>query len=182
MTTAERWLNSGTERAVEIPWLLRTISAYPALDVGSHESVYLHDLGGPVDGIDVRPAPEGQPLRQFFHADIRTWQAPEKYPTIIALSTIEHIGLEFAPYGTLADDEDGDRHAIEGCMRNLTADGSFLLTVPFGHTYEHRGWYRRYDGTSLNELLDGYLIYNATYQIEPRWDVGGVACVTVKHR
>lgn len=177
MTTA-RWLECGTERSVEIPWLLRTIEHYPALDVGSHESVYLHDLGGPIDGIDVRPAPDGQPLRQFFQGDIRTWQAPEKYPTIIAVSTIEHIGLEFAPYGTLADDEDGDRNALIGCMRNLAPGGVLLLTVPFGDTHEHRDWYRRYNWDSLSALLTGFF-WHSELVLNSSWQVGGCALVKV---
>lgn len=175
----------GNERDCELPWLLNQAAdlTYPVLDVGSHESTYLHALSehGPVDGIDIRQAPGGQPLRQHFQADIRTWQAPEKYPTVVALSTIEHIGLAFDPYGTEADDPSyGDRRALEGCMRALADDGVLLLTVPYG-VDEDRGWYRVYDEERLIVLLDGYR-WRAAYRSDPSWEVGGVVLAEVRHR
>jgi len=99
-----------------------------------------------------------------------------KYATVIALSTIEHIGLTCEGYGTTADDPEGDRKAIEGCMRALKPGGTLLLTVPFGKS-ENRGWYRIYDDESLDRLLDG-IDYNAEYHSDPAWAVGGVALVT----
>lgn len=175
------WVGCGNEREDEIPWLLSRPIMFPALDVGCTESVYLDRLVGPVDGIDVRAPRPHHAMREQFQADIRTWLAPQRYPSIIALSTLEHVGLEFAPYGTLADDVDkGDREALEGCMRNLTDDGVLYLTVPLGPEHENRGWYRRYSPDTLRELLRDYrATIEARY--EPAWDVGGVAMCEVRH-
>lgn len=176
--TVSNWSDLPTERSVEIPWLLAQDVIRPALDVGCNESAYLRhysDALTPLDGIDIRYQQRGG-LETFFCADIRTWEAPQKYATVIALSTIEHIGM--ACYGMEANDvEHGDRRAVEGCMRALRPGGKLLMTVPFGDTFEDRGWFRRYDQGHLDALLDGYL-YDVEYRHDPTWDVGGVALVT----
>lgn len=163
------------ERDVEIPWTLANVTCGPVLDVGCHDSTYLADLPGPVDGIDVRPT-HNPALRDTYCADIRTWDCGNKYPFVLAVSTVEHIGLAFEPYGTEADDPDGDIHAIAGMRRALAPGGTLLVTVPFG-TPEHRGWYRRYDHTGLCRLMEG-LDWSAEYYHDPTWEVGGVALIT----
>ena len=177
------WALIPNERSVELPWLVDQTIAFPALDVGCNESVYLRhyqDAMTPLDGIDVRPQSRGG-LNTFYQADIRTWDAPQKYGTVIALSTIEHIGLHVDGYGTSADDvEDGDRKAIEGCMRALRPGGTLLLTVPYGKD-ENRGWYRIYSKVGLERLLAGYE-WDADYHLNDSWDVGGVALIKVWHR
>lgn len=176
--SVSNWASLPTERSVEIPWLLSQNVVRPALDVGCNESAYLRhysDALAPLDGIDVRYQQRGG-LETFFCADIRTWEAPQKYATVIALSTIEHIGL--ACYGYEADDvEYGDRRAVEGCMRALRPEGRLLMTVPFGDTFENRGWYRVYSPEALDILLDGFS-YQVETRFDPTWDVGGVALVT----
>jgi SAM-dependent methyltransferase len=132
----------------------------------------------PLDGIDIRPQTRGG-LADFYLGDIRTWVAPHPYATVIALSTLEHIGLACEGYGTEADDEaEGDRRAVEGCMRALKPGGTLLLTVPFGPKAENRGWYRVYDQAALEDLVDGWE-FSAEYHLNPEWAVGGVALVTV---
>ncbi len=177
------WSQVPNERSKEIPWLLGQTLTFPALDVGSNESSYLRhyaDAMTPLDGIDIRPQTRGG-LRDFHQADIRTWEAPQKYATVIALSTLEHVGLECEGYGTKADDEaEGDRRAVEGCMRALRSGGKMLLTVPYGPA-ENRGWYRVYSKPGLERLLAGYE-WSAEFHENPAWDVGGVALITVRHK
>lgn len=172
------WDRYRNERDYEIPWLLAQQITGPVLDVGCHDSTYLADLPGPVDGIDVRGG-SNPALRQVFTADIRTWQAPERYPTIVALSTIEHIGLHFDPYGTTADDEDGDLNAIDGMTRALAPGGVMLITVPYNHQPEHRGWYRLYSRQGLDVLLNN-LDWTAEYHYNAAWEVGGVALIVAR--
>lgn len=167
-----------SERSVEVPWVRDSVTHFPVLDVGCVESTYHEMLNGPVDGLDVRPI-TSTVLRNTYQADIRTWQAPELYPTVLAVSSLEHVGLDCRSYGTEADDPNGDRHAVEGCMRALAPDGVMLLTVPFGERSDH-GWYRRYDMPRLQSLLDGYDI-TVTTHLNPEWAVGGVALVEVRH-
>lgn len=177
------WALLPNERSKEIPWLLTQTINFPALDVGCNESVYLRhysDAMTPLDGIDVRPQTRGG-LNNFFCADIRTWDPPQKYATVIALSTIEHIGLHVEGYGTEADDvEGGDRKAIEGCMRALKPGGTMLLTVPYG-VDDNRGWFRVYSKVGLERLLAGYE-WDAEYHLNDTWAVGGVALIKVRHR
>jgi SAM-dependent methyltransferase len=181
MTVREDYAHLTSERSVELPWLLERTLTFPALDVGCHESVYLHhyaDALTPLDGIDIRPQTRNG-LRNFYQDDIRTWEAPMKYATVIALSTIEHIGLANTDYGCGDDDMGGgDRAALEGCMRALRPGGVLLLTVPFGDTHENRGWYRRYNARSLTALLDGFKAVNEFHH-NPEWGVGGVALCQV---
>lgn len=103
------------------------------------------------------------------------------YATVIALSTIEHIGLACEGYGTDADDvELGDRRAVEGCMRALRPGGRMLLTVPYGFQAENRDWYRVYSAQTLNRLLEGFP-YTKDVRFNPAWQVGGVGlCVVTK--
>lgn len=143
-----------SERAAEIPWAIANTIG-PALDVGCAESTYLDNLPGPVDGIDVRdPKRTMTALRRFYKGDICTYPMPRRYATVLAVSTIEHIGLACRAYGTAADDPDGDRHALEGCLAATAAGGQVLLSVPFGKP-AHHGWFRQYDLARLKALLDG---------------------------
>lgn len=166
-----------TERSVEVPWAIANAQP-PTLDVGCAESDYLADLAGPVDGIDVRPA--DMPLDVFFEGDIRTIELPTRYRTVLAISTIEHIGLAHGPYGTTADDpEHGDRRAVEGCMRHVADSGQLLMSVPYNYgAGENRGWYRVYSHDSLCRLLDGF-DWDLEVHMNDQWTVGGVALVTV---
>ena len=168
-----------TERDVEVPWAVAN-AIPPILDVGCAESDYLADLPGPVDGIDVRSMhPFDKPaLRNFFHGDIRTAHLPHRYRTVLAVSTIEHVGLAHRAYGTDADDPlCGDRRAVEGCINALRPGGRLLMSVPYG-TAEHRGWYRVYDERTLAGLLVGF-DWHAEYHRDAAWPVAGVALVTV---
>jgi len=163
-----------SEREVQIPWSFAHARP-PCLDVGCAESSYLAYLPAPADGIDSR-ACNGLPLRQCFQGDIRTFTFPEKYRTVLAVSTLEHVGL--AVYGHDDDDVDnGDRAALEGCVNAVEPGGQVLLTVPFGEAGNF-GWWRRYNLAGLRALLDGY-VWSATYRTDPGWEVKGVALVTV---
>jgi hypothetical protein len=143
-----------SERNAEIPWAISN-TVGPVLDVGCAESTYIDNLPGPVDGIDVRvPKRTMTALRRFYQGDICTYPIPRRYATVLAVSTIEHIGLACKAYGTAADDVDGDRHALEGCLAATAPAGQVLLSVPFGKP-AHHGWFRQYDLAGLARLLDG---------------------------
>lgn len=149
------------ERSVEIPWAVKHAEA-PVLDVGCAESIYLDQLPDPITGIDLRPCASRHP---HFHriGDIRTWETDERFQTVLAISTLEHIGLECRAYGTVADDyHDGDRAALLACHSLLADDGKLLVSVPFGGDY-HYEWFRQYDTEGLKRFLDGldyeYVVY-----------------------
>lgn len=142
-----------TERVAEIPWAVSNAVA-PVLDVGCAESSYLADLPAPVDGIDVRPC-ASPALHDFYRGDIREYPLPQRYATVLAVSTLEHVGLACDAYGTIADDPDGDRRALDGCVGATAPGGKVLVSVPFGNPGDHV-WFRQYDLARLARLLDGY--------------------------
>lgn len=166
-----------SEREIEVPWAIAN-TVGPVLDVGCAESTYLDQLDGPVDGIDSRHISHPA-LRNFFHADIRTAKVDERYATVLAVSTIEHIGLACEEYETEADDEDGDLHALRVCVDLCAPGGKVLMSVPYGPSHENRGWYRRYDRDTLHDLCSEW-DYEVEPHLNPDWGVGGVALVTVK--
>ena len=143
---------------MEIPWALRNAVA-PVLDVGCAESPYLQDLPSPVDGIDVRPG-RSSGLRHEFLGDIRDTKFQEKYSTVLAISTLEHVGMEHGPYGTHDDEvEGGDQTALIACYDAVNRGGRLLISVPFGAPRDY-GWFRQYDLAGLEKLC-GPLFFTA---------------------
>lgn len=140
------------ERSVEIPWAVKHAKA-PVLDVGCAESIYLDQLPQPLDGIDVR-ACKSRATHYHMIGDIRTLELEQRYETVLAISTLEHIGLECRAYETSADQEDGDRSALLACHSLVAPGGKLLVSVPFGVSKDY-GWFRQYDMARLEQFLDG---------------------------
>jgi len=146
-----------SERIVEVPFVHRHLP-YPfrgrLLDVGYLESEIIYQassLGFDTWGIDIRPAAAGFPGVHYVQGDVVKYPfEPKSFDVVIALSTVEHIGLH--AYGNIEADAEGDLHALQAIHRILKASGRLLLTVPFGK----RGateWYRVYDHAALQTLL-----------------------------
>jgi SAM-dependent methyltransferase len=146
------------ERIVEGPFVLGRIEGNRILDVGSSESLLpleLASLGFNVVALDVREYPVSHPGMTVSKEDIRGTSFPaDSLDTVIALSTIEHIGLGF--YGDPMG-PDGDRQAITEIHRILKPGGRFLLTVPFGKAATAEG-HRVYDSARLRGLLTEFEI------------------------
>ncbi|MGH9352956.1 MAG: methyltransferase domain-containing protein, partial [Terriglobia bacterium] len=145
------------ERIVEIPFVHRHLP-YPfegrVLDVGSRESQMsfeLSSLGFEIWALDIREVRAKFPGVKHLRADIRLTPFESKsFDVVIALSTLEHIGL--VAYGSVDYDEEGDAHALEEIHRVLKPDKRLLLTVPFGVRGKADA-YRVYDHDALLELL-----------------------------
>lgn len=146
-----------SERIVEVPFVLRHLP-YPfrgrLLDVGYLESEIIYQttsLGFDTWGIDIRPAAADFPGAHYIQGDVIKYRfAPNSFDVVIALSTIEHVGLH--AYGNLEADADGDLHALRAIHRILKPGGRLLLTVPFGRRATAE-WYRVYDHVALQGLL-----------------------------
>lgn len=153
-----------SERIVEGPFVHARVRGRRILDVGSTESLLaleLASLGYDVTALDVR----GYPLRHAgitsVREDIRKTSFTDGcFDTVIALSTVEHVGLGF--YGEPVDHE-GDRRAVLEIRRVTAPAGRFLLTVPFGRAVTMPG-HRVYDRRRLTALIEG-------------WDVEELVCV-----
>jgi SAM-dependent methyltransferase len=159
-----------TERIVEKAWVLRYLSDIPIdaklLDVGCSESLLSIELasnGFQVTGIDIRPYPLRHPNFKFLQADICNSNLESaSYDVIIALSTIEHLGLGW--YGDPQDDS-SDHRAMREIYRLLKPGGRLLMTVPFGQRVQ-TPLHRIYDNQSLRALLHGFTIERIEYAVK----------------
>lgn len=147
------------ERIVEIPFVHRHLP-YPfqgkILDVGSRESQIsfeLSSLGFDIWALDFREAYVRFPGVNHLRADIRSTSFENHFfEVVIALSTLEHIGL--MAYGDADFDAEGDFRALEEIHRVLKPGGKLLLTVPFGVRGKAKT-YRVYDHAALVAWLAG---------------------------
>jgi len=159
------------EREVEYRWVWRNlVSEGRILDVGCCESrlaEVLTDLGYEVWGIDLRDY--ANPPFNFVREDIRrTSFRSAFFDQIIAVSTIEHVGMK--AYGnTWIEEVHGDRMAILEMYRILKPSGTILITLPYGASRDHY-WIRYYNKDKLEGLLWG-LKWEATYyrKVNNQW-------------
>jgi SAM-dependent methyltransferase len=146
------------ERIVEGPFVHARVTGRRVLDVGSGESLLaleLACLGHHVTALDVRGYPLAHPNIASVQGDIRHTSFPAgEFDTVIALSTLEHVGLGF--YGE-PEDRDGDRLAVAEIRRLTAPDGRFLLTVPFGRPLTMPG-HRVYDRARVKRLVADWRI------------------------
>jgi SAM-dependent methyltransferase len=145
-----------TERSVEIPFLFRELPEVGAfmsvriLDVGCCESplvMELNNLGFDSWGIDMRDYVDGYP--KFIKCDARNVvRIPTStFDVVIAISTIEHVGLVETPY--LTDntfDIKGDIKAVKEMLRIVKpGEGRVIITIPYGDgSVELKNWMRFY--------------------------------------
>ncbi len=146
------------ERIVEVPFAHAHVRGRRVLDVGSSESLLaleLASLGHEVTALDVRRYPLAHPCLRVATDDIRHTAFPAaSFDTVLAVSTIEHVGLGF--YGE-APDADGDRRALREIHRLAAPDAAVVLTVPFGRAVTMPG-HRVYDRRRLTALVDGFVL------------------------
>jgi SAM-dependent methyltransferase len=157
--------NRTDERNTEYLWLWDWLELDGTiLDVGCCESRLAETLASlgvfkEVWGIDIRPYPNA-PFR-FIQEDIRRTSLPTRYfDQIVAISTIEHVGMK--AYGnTWIDPVHGDRMAILEMYRILKDNGYMYITVPYGKSLGDY-WIRYYNKNTLDNLLFG-LDYSPTF-------------------
>ncbi len=144
-----------TERVVEYPFVYANLADVMGfvLDIGCAHSGFpmtLASRGYRVVGIDFLPYP-------YRHSNLRMVQgdatrAPfrdQTFDAVLAISTIEHIGL--AHYGDPVG-RNGDEDAIREIARILRPSGRALVTVPFGRPLIDTSK-RVYDPMRLRALL-----------------------------
>jgi len=186
------------ERIVEQPFVFEALAplAKPAriLDVGGSESTVglsLATLGHEVTIVD----PRAHPLRHpnLRHEGCRLDELPdpgEAFDAAVALSAVEHFGLEH--YGLDTIDERLDLKALE-CLRELVKPGGLLVvTVPFGAQASVDGFQRVYDEDGLAELVRGWEVQQSlrvgridrlTWKLgAPSRERHGVALITALRR
>src|SRR5947209_15413620 len=117
------------ERVVEVPWVLSQVPQTGViLDVGSCDATYLAAIDLPdrqLHCLDPRDCRGGLPAGAVFHhEDIIGNHLPcRQFDAVLAVSTLEHIGLPF--YGQ-APFPHGDRLALAEIRRLLKTDGRLV--------------------------------------------------------
>lgn len=156
-------------RSIEYFWVVKNIDLGRGriLDVGSVGSILpfkLACLGYEVYSIDVQELLQLKivclPNLKFIRGDIRHTNFPNNFfDRVIAVSTIEHIGL--GHYGDMFD-EKGDKQAVKEITRILKPNGKLLATVPYGKYAVTLGE-RIYDALALKRTFRGLRIEKIEY-------------------
>jgi SAM-dependent methyltransferase len=157
------------DRMVEYPFVLKELNLKSGrvLDVGCTSPyniipLVLANRGLEVWGIDVREFKIRQANFKFVKGDIRKTNFPDSYfDQIIAISTVEHIGLRGRYSSTM--DLNGDKKAMLEMTRILKRRGNMLITVPFGRAKIVGASHRVYDRTRLRKLVNGLKIVKAEF-------------------
>jgi 2-polyprenyl-3-methyl-5-hydroxy-6-metoxy-1,4-benzoquinol methylase len=164
------WVQT-TERILEKTFVIHSLANLYAskqiqiLDVGAAESLLSYELASfnySVTAIDIRPIALFHPNLKFVKTNIcKPVLPPASFDCVIALSTLEHIGLGW--YG----DKTGENYDIEAVKQIyvlLKPEGYFILTVPYGKkavTPVHR----IYDQESLQTLTQNFKVTQISYGV-----------------
>jgi SAM-dependent methyltransferase len=152
------------ERVVEFPWLFAQGLRGRIVDAGSAlNHPHILDRALPlVDELHVvtlEPEELAFPLRRisYVYADLRDLPYRDGYfDTVVALSTLEHVGMDNARYGVTqprSDDPERElRRALFELLRIVVPGGRLLLTVPYGRREDH-GWFRQFDRSDVETLV-----------------------------
>ncbi|BAZ86319.1 class I SAM-dependent methyltransferase [Dolichospermum compactum] len=159
------------ERILEKTFVIHSLARFcdskniEILDVGAAESLLSYELASfdySVTAIDIRPIALSHPNLKFVKSDIcQPVFSSDSFDCVIALSTLEHIGLGW--YG----DEKGnsyDMEAVKQINLLLKPAGIFILTVPYGRkavTPVHR----IYDQESLQKLTQDFTVMQISYGV-----------------
>jgi len=169
--TGEAYWDGTNERILEKSFVIQAITRLSEsnrlkiLDVGTAESLLSYELASlnySVTAIDIRPITLSHPNLKFVKSDIcKPVFPPASFDCVIALSTLEHIGLGW--YG----DETGenlDCEAVKQIHLLLKSGGSFILTVPYGKK-ALTPLHRIYDQESLQRLVQDFHIAQVVYGV-----------------
>jgi hypothetical protein len=171
------WVN---ERIVEVPYVMGVLGelAVPSrvLDLGACYSTLAlsaASLGHRVTALDLHPYPLEHPNLTSVACPVEDWAGPdEAYDVIVALSTVEHLGL--GAYGEPAGEPSLDRIVLWRLRPWLAEGGRLVLTVPYG-PWQVDGFQRVYDAEHLDVLLTGWKI------TDQRWYVQDGRMVWARH-
>lgn len=161
------------ERIVEYPFVYQNLGLEKGkvLEVGcwgSRLPIELASQGFDVYGVDIVKYPLSHPNFTFVQADICKMPFQNNFfDVVIAVSTVEHIGLGDPSYGD-PKYPNGDKKAIKEMTRVLKIEGTVIITVPFGRKFVSTQHGRIYGLPSLEELLSELEIEKIEYAIRKK--------------
>jgi SAM-dependent methyltransferase len=152
------------ERVVEYPWLLSRGLKGRVLDAGSVLN-HRHVLERVLPAIDhltiVTLAPEPMAFTElgvsYLYADLRELAFRNGwFDEVVCLSTLEHVGMDNAVYGSGApraqDVAAEAAAALRELLRVVRPGGQVHMSVPFGRREDH-GRFRQLDREDVADLL-----------------------------
>ncbi|MEW6673839.1 MAG: class I SAM-dependent methyltransferase [Thermodesulfobacteriota bacterium] len=174
------------ERIVEHPWVMMQLGLErgKVLDVGccwSTLPIELAGLGFQVWGIDASPYFLTHPNFRFVREDICENSFSDNFfDRVLAISTIEHIGL--GHYGETRG-SDRDKVAMKEIYRILKPSGKALVSVPFGEKITTSS-FRIYDSASLKMLVSPFHVESGRFYADKGmfWDEVSEEIGTVQRR
>ena len=152
------------ERVAEYPWLLSRGLSGRVLDAGSvlnHRHLVEALLPAVDDLTIVTLAPEPVAFTalgvSYLYADLRELPLRDDwFDQVVCLSTLEHVGMDNATYGSVAPRAADPAAEAAGALRELLRvvrpGGCVHLSVPFGRREDH-GWFRQFDRDGIEALL-----------------------------
>jgi len=153
------------ERVVEYPWLFSRGLRGRVLDAGSvlnHRHVLERALAAADEVTIVTLAPEPRSFTElgvsYLYADLRDLPLrDDRFDEVVCLSTLEHVGMDNAVYGSAApraeDPHEESAKALRDLLRVTRPGGRIHLSVPFGRREDH-GWLRQLDRADVDALFD----------------------------
>ncbi len=164
-----------TDRYIEYPFVIRNLPKPPAkvLDVGCSGSFFpllLASFGYEVYGIDIREYAIINKIKfdnfRFVKEDIRKTSFSSNYfDAVIAISTLEHIGIA-GRHGVLEEDLNRDKKAIREMKRILKSNGIVIITIPFGIARIIKPYCKIYNGSLVKKLIDDLIIEKEEYYMQ----------------
>jgi len=174
-------VNKSDERPLEylFTWLslvmiISFLTSIKILDVGGSESRVaktLAELGFDVTVIDINDVDHGS--AKFVRENILEYEFPEEeFDVVVAISTIEHIGLP--AYGQKLIDSDGDVKTMDKIYRWLKSGGVAIVTLPYGKPHHPPQFERVYNEKTLKEriITDKWNVASILYACKDgRWNI-----------
>ena len=162
------WVN---ERIVEVPYALGVLAELTApsrvLDFGacfSTLAISAASLGHHVTALDLRPYPLRHPNLTAVATPGEEWEGPEHpFDAIVALSTVEHLGL--GAYGESPSDPDLDAVLMSRFRSWLGEGGKLVFTAPYG-PWEIGAFQRVYDNAHLDALFSGWKFADQRFYVQ----------------
>lgn len=159
-----------SQRTIEYPWVISQVKNIQygslVLDLGCSESLFSNVLlskGFSVVGLDLRDYPFRSKKMTFVKKNVLNTELPTGiFDVIIAVSTIEHVGLH--EYSQSVIDENGDIRAINELRRILKPKGVILITTPYIENREPETLLgRTYNRQRLQKLVGEFKILKEDY-------------------
>jgi ubiquinone/menaquinone biosynthesis C-methylase UbiE len=165
-----------TDRYIEYAFVIKNLPKPPIriLDIGCSGSFFpllLASFGYETYGIDIRNYPILNKLDfenfKFTKSNSIDTQFPaEFFDTIVAISTLEHIGI--GGRYAIVEDLGGDLKTMSEIWRILKPDGNVLLTVPYGKNTIIRPYMRLYYKERIREISRNFIIKKEEYYMQDK--------------